>query len=294
MVVNQQLEIEYLEECPCCQQKGFNHFIKSNGWQIVRCKNCKLLFVNPRPSEASIKKLFVDEYIETDERVNEDFTSWRQGCLTRESARLKSFYPQGGRLLDIGTASGAFLGKFSDCNNWQAEGLEPSRFAAKLAADRYKTVVYHGFLCEQGFPDESYDIVTSLDTFYFHSNPRTDLAEVYRILKPKGLLAIEIPGLRFRLLKNTGFLSRIIYKVPARLNAGVHLFYYSRQTLNQMVEQFGFKEVAVYPEQSPVYGSWYTRIGNWFYFQVTALLYKISFGYFNIVPKEFIIYRKEG
>ncbi len=288
------VELEKLSACPVCACVDMEPFVESNGSRIVRCKACRVLLVNPRPSEQAIKQLFVEEYIGSEERVAEDFTSWRQASLHREADRIKRMLPQGGRLLDLGTASGAFLGEFVAEKGWAVEGLEPSRYAAKAAAERYGVTVHCGFLRDQNLPENTYDVVASLDAFMFHPNPRADLQEIAKILRTDGLLAIEIPGLRFRLMKNTGWICRLIYGVPARLNAGVHLFYYSRETLGALVKQFGFEEVAAFPEQSPVYGPWYARLGNRLYFGLSAMIYNLSGGRLNLAPKEFIVFRRVG
>ncbi|HDM77737.1 MAG TPA: class I SAM-dependent methyltransferase [Deltaproteobacteria bacterium] len=284
---------ENLKRCACCGHKKFRLFIESNGERIVRCEECGLLIVNPRPTQEAIKQLFEEEYISTEDRVKEDFTNYRTSALRREAKRIKRFKPEGGRLLDIGTASGAFLLEFQDNPKWQVEGVEPSRYAAEMAAKLYNLKVHCGFLADQAFPDKHFDVVTSLDAFMFHPEPREDLKEISRILKPGGLFAVEIPGLNFRLLKNSGPLCKLIYGVPARLNAGVHLFYYSRSTMGAMVGQFGFKEIAIFPEQSPVYGNTIVRTLNFLYYVLSGSIYKLTGGQLSIVPKEFIIYRKE-
>lgn len=286
--------LEYLEKCPVCRAPDFSPYLRSNDHQIVKCRSCQILFVNPRPSESYIKGLFSEEYIDNDKRVEEDFTSWRQASLKREARRLQQILPSGGRLLDIGTASGAFLGEFKDAPHWRVEGLEPSRFAAKRATARYGVPVHPGFLHDQQFPAESFDVVTSLDALCFHPNPRRDMEEIARILKPSGLLAIEIPGLRFRMLKNTGPVCRLLYGEEARLNAGVHLFYYSRRTLGFLVGQFGFRQIAAFPEQSPLYGPWYLKMANHLFYLITGGLYRLTRGGVNLAPKEFIVYRKES
>lgn len=285
-------EQEVVNTCPVCGATELAPYIQSNQHQIVKCDGCDLLFVSPRLTEEAIKKMFVEDYIGTDKRVEEDFTSWRQASLKREAERVKKLRHSGGKLLDLGTASGAFLGEFVNSKNWHVEGVEPSRFAAKSAAERYKVPVYPGFLRDLNLSAASFDVVVSLDAFMFHPDPQSDLVEIARILKTGGLLAIEIPGLKFRLFKNSGALCRLIYGVPARLNAGVHLFYYSRKTLGQMVRQFGFEEIAAYPEQSPVYGPWYARAANWLYYLMTSGVYKLTGGRLGLVPKEFIVYRK--
>lgn len=279
-------------ECPVCGSEDRRFFGVSNSRSMVKCAVCGLLMVHPLPSQVEIRKLFENEYIEDDDRVAIDFTSIRMESLRREASAIKRLSPDGGRLLDVGTASGAFLTCFNGDSKWQVEGVEPSKFGARAAARITGRPVHVGFLREQNFPAESLDVVTSLDAFYFHLEPRADIAEMARILKPGGLLAIEIPGLRYRLLKNSGMLCRMIYGVPFRLNAGVHLFYYSRQTLGALVCQFGFEEFAALPEQSPLYGSWLARGANWLYFWASGLLYRVTLGHLNLAPKEFFVYRK--
>lgn len=285
---------EQLMKCPLCAGELLENFLVSNGERVVRCKSCELLFVNPRPTQAAICKLFSDEYIETEERVTEHFTDWRYDSLQREASTIQQLMQQGGRLLDLGTASGAFLSFFSDIPQWQVEGIEPSRYAAEAAAKHYNVPVHAGFLHDQQFPDEYFDVVTSLDAFMFHPEPQADLAEITRILRPGGLLAVEIPGLRFRLLKNSGPLCRLLYGVPARLNAGTHLFYYSRKTLGLLLAQHGLHEILAIPERSPLYGSWPVRLMNTLYFRATRSLYHVTGGAGWVpVPKEFLVYRKE-
>ncbi|MFC1706939.1 class I SAM-dependent methyltransferase [Planctomycetota bacterium] len=242
-----------------------------------------------------MRNLFADEYIETEEQLEEHFTQWRLAALSREATCLRELCPEGGRLLDVGTASGTFLAQFAGYPHWQVEGVEPSRFAAERAAARHGVPVHAGFLQDQGFPSDSFDVVTSLDAFCLHSDPVADLAEISRVLRPRGLLGIEIPGLSLRLLKNSGLLARLRYGVSARLNAGVHLFYYSRQTLGALTAAHGFGEVLTRPEQSPVYGSAGLRLLNRLYFGVTSSLYRMTSGAGWVpIPKEFLVYRREN
>lgn len=289
-----EVDEEYLDACPLCKGRRLDDYLESNGRSIVQCKNCGLLFVNPRPGQAAIRKLFLNEYIESEERVSEHFTDWRHDSLKREAALVQELLPAGGRLLDLGTASGAFLGFFCGQDHWHVEGIEPSAYAARSASERYGVPVHPGFLQDRQYPDNSFDVVTSLDAFMFHPQPQEDLAEIARILRPGGLLAVEIPGLRFRLLKNSGLLCRLIYGAPARLNAGVHLFYYSRETLGRLMAQHGMREELGVPERSPLHGSTVFRLLSKSYYAVASAAYRITSGASWVpVPKEFLIYRKE-
>jgi len=285
-------DTEVFEFCPLCCGVDFELYHEDR-YPIVKCHQCDLIFVNPRPSFASIRKMFANEYIDTEARVEEHFVSFRKKSLAREAAILKGLLPGGGSLLDIGTASGEFLENFKQDQHWKITGVEPSKFAAEAARQRTGADIKTGFLDEQDLPDHSFDAITSLDTFCLHSFPDNDLQEMNRLLKPGGLLMIEIPGLNFRLLKNKGLLARLIYGDSKRLNAGVHLFYFNRKTLSAMVVKNGFKPLGAYPEQSPLYGNKLIRLLNDTYFNVSKTLYNASNGVFNIVPKELLIYQKD-
>ncbi len=112
MSISSDIALECLDFCPVCDNAVQVPFLKSRGYSIVRCNDCGLLFVNPRPSEESIRQLFVQEYIDSEERVEKQFISYRISSLRREAQTIRRLSPGGGKLLDIGTASGAFLGCF--------------------------------------------------------------------------------------------------------------------------------------------------------------------------------------
>ena len=280
------------EICPSCQQETAVSHLHSEDRTILQCRICGLMFVANRPSTDEIRAFFADEYITTDEQLETGFSSWRQATLEREADILESFFPNGARLLDVGIASGVFASQFAGKERWHVEGVEPSGKAVEAARRRFGYPIHAGFLEDVGFDDASFDVITYLDTFYFVTEPLRELAEVARLLRPGGMLVVEIPGLNFRLLKNTGPLCRLIYGVPVRLNAGVHLFYYSRKTLGKLVEQFGFYEVAAFPEQAPIHGPLGLRLVNHLHFALAGTAYRLTGGKANLAAKEFLIYKK--
>lgn len=279
--------------CPICEISDSSPFIKSNGYQVVKCRKCDMLYVNPRIDRSKLSQYFEEEYIADDNRVKVDFTSFREASLEREAKIVRTLLPEGGRLIDVGCASGAFLGYFASDKKWHVEGVEPSRFAAEYAEKKYGVKVHSGFLKTAGLHKADFDIVVSLDTFYYHPDPNSDAAEIARILKPGGYFAVEIPGLRFRLLKNTGIVCKMIYGDAARLNAGEHIYFYSRKTLTSLLMKHGFTPVGYFPEQSPFTGSKSSRLISNIYYGLTGGLYRMTSGKINIAPKEFLIFKKD-
>jgi SAM-dependent methyltransferase len=259
---------------------------------VLRCGSCGLLFSDPRPSGQDIAEFFASQYITDKRRADVDFSSFRELTLRREALLVRRYLPNGGRLLDVGCASGAFMRQFADDRMWTVEGVEPSRFAAEHARNTWKLNVHTGFLRDLKLAANSFDAIASLDSFYFHPEPNEDLAEMARLVVPKGHLFIEIPGLTFRLLKNVGPLAYLLYGESVRLNPGLHLYFYSTATLSRLVAKHGFQLVARYPQQGPTYGSKSLRLANGAYFRVAALLYKLSGGRLNCAPKEFLVFQR--
>ncbi len=101
-------------------------------------------------------------------------------------------------VLDIGSNDGTLLNKFQ-ARGWTAVGVEPSRAQAVFAND-------HEIHTIEGFWDdlarkqvEAYfgkvDIVTATNVFAHVDKLRNFVDEVLSILKPKGMLVIEVPYL---------------------------------------------------------------------------------------------------
>jgi SAM-dependent methyltransferase len=278
--------------CPICGPKPTLFIGKSNNLPIVSCCGCDLVFVAEYVPMDSTLDFFRDKHMKDSDATRINYVNYRQKSLTREAARIRSLVPQGGRLLDVGTASGFFLLQFQGQTDWQVEGVEPSRVSAEFARREFDLKIHDGFLSDHRFPEAAFDVVCSLDAFGCHRQPREDMQEFYRIVAPGGLLAIEIPGHRFRVMLGSGLLHRKSKENSLRLHAGVNFFYYTRSTLTRLASLAGFEFVESHPEAMPSTGS---RVNQWarnVYNIASGALYRATNGDWNISAKELIIFRK--
>jgi len=92
------------------------------------------------------------------------------------------------RLLDIGCSSGALL-KSAVQHGFDAEGVEPAAQAAEFARET-GLKVFHGYLQEAHFPASSFDVVTLMEVIEHLPDPGALLREVWRVLKPNGVLVV--------------------------------------------------------------------------------------------------------
>lgn len=274
---------EHVEQVRCliCQGEDAEVFVRGTGAaQVVRCRRDGLLYRNPRP-KADFLNEFQKEFVA---RYNSQWFEHRQKALREEADAIKKIKPEG-NLLDVGCATGAFFANFQG-GNWKLYGIDPSPFGLAVAESKYGAQVRCGTLCEANYPTAFFDIVSIMDALYYCSDPKAELAEVKRILKPDGLLAVEIPGLTAFKLRDKGLLSWVLSGKWARefANPG-HLYYFSPNAIRRLLHESGFHLVKMVPGQcvsTRPLGQAVHRV----YFTVAKLLLKISADAISIAGRE--------
>lgn len=141
-----------------------------------------------------------------------------------------------GRILDVGCSTGLFLNEMQKAG-WSAQGIEPTPSAAEYAQKRFKLDVFQGFLAEANLKPESFDVVTFWDVLEHSFSPSRDLQITAQLLRPGGLVAINIPNWHSPDRKVFG--PHWIGLDPPR-----HLYIFTRKTLNMYLKKAGFKPLA--------------------------------------------------
>jgi SAM-dependent methyltransferase len=143
----------------------------------------------------------------------------------------------GPRLLDVGCSLGMFLEAARE-RGFSVEGVELSLNAVRHATALLGLPVRHGTVLEAGLPAGTYDAVTMLNVLAHLAEPGPTLCDTFRLLRPGGVLALEVPNATFNLLR--GRLR------PSALSPGHHLFYFTAPALRRMLVGVGFASVEVW------------------------------------------------
>jgi len=205
--------------------------------RVVKCSNCSLVYLNPRlKSEAIISSYEngIDEAfaLQNDMRIR-TFTNslkWILSSLKYNSNSKKV------NILDIGCAGGAFLKAGKDLN-LNMTGIEPSKYLSKFATEKYGVKVHQGTLENYPISDEKIDIITMWDVIEHLTDPSSILKNIHGRLSDDGALVVNYPDYSSLTAKLLG------WKWPFWLS--VHLIYFDKNTIKQILENNGFKILSV-------------------------------------------------
>jgi SAM-dependent methyltransferase len=225
--------------CPVCAREDSRHERTIKGFRLERCAACRHVFVNPQPSMDDVADLYVDRDNEPLVDIYERIAlapSVRAEYL-RRLAMLERLLPGRGRLLDFACGAGAFF-ELAQQHRWDAHGTELGRWAAEAAKRRGVQNLHVGRLADIAFPDGYFDVVYAAQVFEHLPNPGAELAEIRRVLRPGGLLYIDVP--------NYQTLSIVLGRDDFMLNEPPqHINYFVPASLGRLVRSASFVDVRI-------------------------------------------------
>jgi SAM-dependent methyltransferase len=224
--------------CPLCRSTGRAPVARAQGFQLVRCRRCRLLYQDPLPAEG-VRRHYEDVY--GHDTVSERIDQRRRGLFEGFLDEVRPFGDR--RLLDVGCGSGEFLALARE-HGWNAEGVEISSRGVALA--RRRGLVVHR---DAGaLPDAYVDAVTLWNVVDFFLRPAEQMSEIHRLLAPGGLVFLRTPNAAFQL--TAWRLSRLVVWPPplARLVADAHFFQplvWGPSTVRRLLLSAGFTDVRI-------------------------------------------------
>jgi 2-polyprenyl-3-methyl-5-hydroxy-6-metoxy-1,4-benzoquinol methylase len=222
-----------VEEISCnnCGSTKYKPYQKNSGFNIVKCSDCDLIYVNPQPTIKYLIKFYSEgEYTA---KTWESKPSYEKivddGRLKVVNFIASEYKDQKIRLLDIGGGMNPQY-KYMENKKWYVLGTELSKTFVKYAQQQKLNVVF-GDAIDMKFKNKEFDAVTIMAVVEHLKDPKKYLLEAHRILKDNGVLVIKIPNLHYTLKKST--------TLP--ISQAGHLFYYTPKTIKILFEKCGYK-----------------------------------------------------
>ena len=170
------------------------------GRQVVECARCGLLSTSPRVDEAAARRQYADVYYSSDEgaRFKSSLAELVMLMFRRRRARKLARIlggVAGKRVLDVGCGRGQTLEALQRLGG-DVHGTEMSPPAARAARQRLGSPdrIVVGELAEAGYASDSFDCVTMWHVLEHTLRPLDVLVETARVVKPGGLVYVEVPN----------------------------------------------------------------------------------------------------
>jgi 2-polyprenyl-3-methyl-5-hydroxy-6-metoxy-1,4-benzoquinol methylase len=148
---------------------------------------------------------------------------------------LDSFeqYRQTGKILDIGCGIGMFLVEAKK-RGWDVYGTEFTDAAIEVCRNNGINM-QRGKLDPTWYPENSFDVIISLEVIEHINNPVEEVRNINKILRKGGLFYFTTP--------NFNALERYFLKAEYNvIQYPEHLSYYTKRTINYLLTRNGFKK----------------------------------------------------
>ena len=229
-------------DCALCGRPGPALLFRKDGFDMVKCGGCGLVFVGQDPATIDFQALYGESYYTGgSDQVFADYIG--QQAARRAQARRKLWalrhlpprVARSGRLLDVGCAAGFFLAEAQAF--YEVQGVELSAFSSAFAREHLSLPVHTGTLQDAALPAAHFDVVTLWDVIEHVADPVAVLAEAARVLRPGGRLILTTGDWGSTYAQRRGADWHL-------MTPPWHLYMFSRDTLAQAGARAGLRVVA--------------------------------------------------
>lgn len=226
--------------CPACGGSEQAPLFTKFGHRLVLCPACGTARVAELPSPEAIRAIYSldyfkgapDKYGYADYMAEEPHT---RASFAEKARKLRALAGRG-LALDIGCANGWFLDLLGD--GFEKKGVEMSKELVGAAPVPKGVDIWVGDFLKYDAPAASVDVATLWDVLDHVPDPPAFLRKTFGLLKPGGVLAINLGDRESPFARLLG--KRWHIYIPP-----THLTYFSRRGLERLLKVTGFEVTGV-------------------------------------------------
>lgn len=229
--------------CPVCEGEKYEHLFIKQGFDFVRCSNCKLVYINPRLLESETLAYYGEAPKENQDgqQSMSDWLSvltnplnqaWQIPYFEEAVNILSKYIPATAQILDIGCSIGLFM-EIAQKSGFQCLGLEPEPKSRAYALSRGLNVRPDLFI-EAGFPPNSFNAITMFGVLEHLNDPKKMLSDIWDCLMPGGVVMVIVPNV-YSLANGT------LHAQGRTFTGRNHLSYFSWGTISELFTRSGYE-----------------------------------------------------
>jgi 2-polyprenyl-3-methyl-5-hydroxy-6-metoxy-1,4-benzoquinol methylase len=221
-------------KCPSCQVDRYMTVMNKDGFNIVKCLNCALVYVSEILDERFYDDTYSSEkYASVVAKLGFESHVYRKERFGAERvSKLAEFWNaiEFPSFLDVGCSTGFVVHAAAEIG-WAAKGIDLNTHAIEFGK-----VNYGLSLSSENFfeIDGCFDFIGMYDVLEHVTNPSTFLENAYQHLKQNGCIHIYVPNWNSASRYVLGAHSHFIW--PSH-----HLTYFTPGTLTKMMQSTGFE-----------------------------------------------------
>jgi ubiquinone/menaquinone biosynthesis C-methylase UbiE len=241
-------------KCDLCGSHSAKYVYRLDGYDILRCGRCGLVYRNPMPTDQQLFDMYNSLPTVAESQIEAYYRDFRRETYQRMFQVLSQISTKTNQqpltFLDAGAGRGWSFSVsrdfgyrpfgldigFQECVHAQKEGPTLQASTENIP-----------------FPAASLDAVLMSDVLEHVRDPRRILYEAHRILKPGGYVIIRVPDVSGVLIRAFDFSFKLTagrFKKPGQMLYRLHLYGFSESTLSQYLIETGFQVARFYRENS--------------------------------------------
>jgi SAM-dependent methyltransferase len=209
-------------------------------FHLRRCRQCGVLRQDPRLIWEHLSAYYPEDYPAYTYETGETTSALYRRISNYGNVKRRRFvekFQSGGRLLEVGTGTGAFLRELVKSSKWEVEGIEPSQPASAFAAKTLKVPIHDARLSEVDLEPASFDAIVLWCVLEHLTQPVQDLRYIHSLLKDGGWLFLSVPN--YESLE-----TKLFGRFWSGWDLPRHLTIFPRLVLRQILTQIGFSQIS--------------------------------------------------
>ncbi|MEN4044799.1 class I SAM-dependent methyltransferase [Sulfurimonas sp. NWX367] len=231
--------------CSACGNEGIFSFNK-DGFDFDECKQCKTLYVSPRPDKESFNNYYTNSasskfwattfYKATEKNRREMLWKPKAEMILN---KIQYFSPDTKKVIDIGGGYGIFIEEFLKISNLKHLVIEPSEYLSKVCKDKgLKVMVKFLEDVEKNDLPNIKKTFVSFELFEHLHSPELFLKVLHDIMD-KGDLFI------FTTLSGMGIDIQTLWEKSKAISPPMHLNFFNPKSIKILLDTIGFKTLEV-------------------------------------------------